>query len=71
MTDKDHEALLAVLLKHKGCVVISGYDTELYRDMLAGWKICERTAYSQVCSKKREIIWMNYEPPAEQMTLGI
>lgn len=71
MTDKDHEALLAVLLKHKGYVVISGYDTELYRDMLAGWRMCEKTAYSQVCSKKREIIWINYEAPAQQMTLEI
>lgn len=70
MADEDHEALLAALLKHKGYVVISGYDTELYRDMLSGWRMCEKTAYSQVCSKKREIIWMNYEAPAEQMIFG-
>lgn len=71
MTDKDHEALLNMLLKHKGYAVISGYDTELYRDMLSGWRMCEKTAYSQVCSKKREIIWMNYKPPVEQMALEI
>lgn len=62
MDDKDHEALLDVCLKHKGYVIISGYETELYNSMLAGWNKYETTAYSQVCSKKREVIWMNYEP---------
>lgn len=63
----DHEELLALLLKHKGPVVISGYETELYANMLAGWNRYETTAYSQVCSKKREVLWMNYDPPARQM----
>lgn len=64
----DHEELLALLLKHRGPVVISGYETELYDNMLAGWNRYETTAYSQVCSKKREVLWMNYDPPARQMT---
>lgn len=29
----------------------------------------ETIAYSQVCSKKREIIWMNYEPPEKELNL--
>ncbi len=69
MDDKDHEELLKVLLRHKGCAVISGYDTELYNDMLTGWHKFEAVPYSQVCSKKREIIWMNYEPAKRQLTL--
>ena len=69
MGDCDHEELLKTLLTHKGTVLISGYDTELYRDMLKGWHRAERTAYSQVCSKKQEILWMNYEPPGKQMKL--
>ena len=68
MDDEDHEALLDILLKHKGYVVISGYETELYNSMLAGWNRYEMTAYSQTCSKKREILWMNYEPPGKQLT---
>lgn len=70
MDAEEHEKLLALLLAHKGPVVISGYETELYNDMLAGWKRFETTSYSQVCSKKREVIWMNYEPPARQMNFG-
>lgn len=69
MDDRDHEELLALLLEHKGAVVISGYETELYNTMLAGWNKYETTAYSQVCSKKKEVIWTNYDPPAKQMSL--
>ena len=64
----DHESLLALLLKHKGPVIISGYETELYNNMLAGWSRYKTTAYSQVCSKKKETIWMNCSPPAKQMS---
>lgn len=68
MEDGDHEELLDALLKHKGYVIISGYDTEMYNSILKGWHKEETTAYSQVCSKKKEIIWMNFEPPVKQMT---
>ena len=64
----DHERLLALPLKHKGPVIISGYETELYNNMLAGWSRYKTTAYSQVCSKKKETIWMNCSPPAKQMS---
>lgn len=60
--------MLALLLRHKGPVIISGYETELYNNMLVGWNRYETTAYSQVCSKKREVIWMNFEPVNRQMT---
>ena len=63
-----HEELLEAAKAHKGSVLISGYDTELYNDMLRGWHKEETTSYSQVCSKKREILWMNYEPPKRQLT---
>lgn len=68
MDDKDHEILLRLLLQHKGPVLISGYDTDLYRDMLGDWNRYENVSYSQVCSKKQEVLWMNYEPPEKQMS---
>lgn len=71
MGDKDHEALLDILLKHKGYAVISGYETELYSSMLAGWNRYETTSYSQTCHRKREIIWTNYEPPGMQMSFRL
>lgn len=70
MDDGDHEALLNVLLVHKGYVTISGYDTGLYNSMLKGWNRYEMVSYSQVCSRKREVLWMNFEPPGRQLTFG-
>lgn len=70
MNEEEHKELLELLLMHKGSVIISGYDTELYNTMLADWNRYETTAYSQACSKKREVIWMNYDPPLRQMALN-
>ena len=64
MDDADHNDLLDVALAHKGPMLISGYDNPLYEDRLRNWHREERTSYSQVCSKKREVLWMNFEPEA-------
>lgn len=70
MDDKGHEELLDILLLHKGKVLLSGYDNELYHNRLRGWHREEAVCYSQVCSRKREVLWMNYEP-VKQMELDI
>lgn len=69
MFDREsHEELLITALEHKGPVLISGYESDLYNEMLKDWHREERTVYSQVHSKKREILWMNFEP-IQQMKL--
>lgn len=68
MDDKEQHELLDVLTAHKGPVLLSGYDNDLYNDRLQGWHREETTCYSQTCSKKREILWMNFEP-VKQMEL--
>jgi DNA adenine methylase len=70
MDNAEHERLLDLLIKHKGYVIISGYDTELYNSILKDWNKYETVSYSQVCSKKKEVIWMNYEPPGKQLSFG-
>ena len=70
MSDSDHEELLDMLLRHKGYVIISGYDTALYNDMLRSWNRFEKISYTQVVAKKKEIIWMNYDPPNRQLSLN-
>ena len=62
LDDKGQDALLDAALDHKGPLLISGYDNTLYNDRLHGWHREETTNYSQVCSKKREVLWMNFEP---------
>lgn len=68
MDDEEHGELLGILLNHKGPVLISGYDTKIYNDKLMGWNRYEKISYSQVCSRKKEVLWMNYEPPVRQLT---
>ena len=71
MNDDDQEELLDTLLEHKGPVMISGYESELYSRKIGDWYREKTTSYSQVCSKKREIVWMNYERPIKQMKLSL
>lgn len=69
MDDQDHEKLLDVLLAHKGPVILSGYDNDLYNDRLKNWYREETVCYSMVCNKKKEILWMNYDADIGQMSL--
>lgn len=62
MDDNEQEKLLDVVTKHKGSILLSGYDSGLYNSYLSGWHREETTSYSQVASKKREVLWMNFEP---------
>ena len=50
------------MVEHKGPEIISGYDNDLYADKLREWRREETVAYSQVASRKKEVIWMNFEP---------
>lgn len=68
--EKSHRRLLEAAREHKGPVLISGYETELYNDMLAGWHREETTCYSRACSKKKEILWMNFEPAVQMSLFG-
>ncbi len=83
MTDADHNELIEVLLRVKGVVVLSGYDSSLYSP-LEGWhKITHETiAYSaasvndtlqgegarMASAKRTECIWVN-RPPEQGILL--
>lgn len=68
MNDDEHVRLLDALLDHTGPVIVSGYDNGLYADRLREWRREEKTTYSQIASKKQEIIWMNFDP-VRQMSI--
>ncbi|MFQ7249127.1 MAG: DNA adenine methylase, partial [Ruminococcus sp.] len=69
MTDQDHKDLLEVLRNHKGYVIISGYQSELYDDILHGWHKKETISRTQSGEKKKEILWMNFEPEGQQISM--
>lgn len=66
MTDEDHRDLLDVLLAHRGPVLLSGYESDLYDDALKGWCREETTAFAQTATKRREVLWMNFEPEHQE-----
>ena len=66
MSDQDHEELLETLLAHKGPAIISGYDSPLYNDRLRDWHREEAVSYSQVSTRRTEVLWMNFEPEGQR-----
>lgn len=64
MTEQDHLDLLAVLLQHKGSVILSGYPSEMYDRELRGWSRIARKSYNQNADQRTEVLWCNFEVPS-------
>ena len=62
MDEDAHVELLDLLKAHKGFVLLSGYDSQLYNDALSGWHRETIDTRDQTASKKKEVLWMNFEP---------
>jgi len=65
MTDDDHIALADALNKFRGKVVISGYQSMLYKRLYADWKcvkkqVANHSSQQKTKSVKVECIWTNY-----------
>lgn len=66
MSLERHVELLGMLRNVKGQVVVSGYDHEVYNDMLSGWKKVTKTAKSSIQNSKSvldrgdrtEVLWI-------------
>lgn len=71
MSDAEHEKLLKVLVKHSGKVLLSGYDNDMYNDVLTGWKKVQKSTRAEGGRKRTETLWMNYDIGNEQMSLFI
>ena len=61
MLDADHEDLLKTLLQSKAKIMISGYESEMYNDYLAGWKKRQFSSCAEHGKPRTETVWMNYE----------
>lgn len=66
MTDADHRDLLDALKAHRGPVLLSGYESSLYRDALKGWYTDTAETITQTSAKRREVLWMNFEPVVQE-----
>ncbi|MBC1209494.1 DNA adenine methylase [Listeria booriae] len=65
-TDQNHSDLLDVLLDHQGPVILSGYDSEMYKKALKDWTIECKGVNALNGSKRTEILFIN--PIAAQYT---
>jgi DNA adenine methylase len=69
MANNEHEELLATILQSKAKILISGYDSELYNDMLSGWFKKSFDSNAEYGLKRKEIVWANYEIEPKQISL--
>lgn len=59
MTDDDHRALADQLKRAKGHVVLSGYDSDLYRDLYADWRMVTMETDTVQKTKQVECLWLS------------
>lgn len=71
MTECDHEALLNVLLSSKAAVMISGYECELYEDLLKGWRKEKIATTAEYGLARDECLWMNFDLEVRQMRMEV
>lgn len=62
-TASDHERLLDVLRSLPCMVMISGYDSALYRKRLAEWRTVTFQAKTHV-DTRNECVWLNFDAPS-------
>lgn len=62
MSDGEHEKMLQKAVTSKAKIMISGYASEMYDDMLSGWYRKEFRSHAEMGSRRTEVVWMNYEP---------
>lgn len=58
----DHERLLGVLKALPCKVMLSGYDSPMYRSLLADWRCVSFAAKTHV-DVRQEWVWLNFDPP--------
>lgn len=59
LTDSDHLRLAKLLHSLRGAVVLSGYDSALYREMYADWRRVERAAHADGARERVEVLWLS------------
>lgn len=69
MNDQDHIELIELLLKHSGKIIISGYNNDMYNDLLTGWNKKSMAAITEGGRSAEEVIWMNYKL-IDQLSFG-
>jgi DNA adenine methylase len=59
MTDDQHAEMADGLRGLKGMVIVSGYRSDLYDRLYAGWRRIDRNAFADGASKRVESLWLS------------
>ena len=59
MTAEDHETMLQSILKSESMFVISGYDSDLYNDLLHGWHTVRLDVLAEKNQPRTEVLWLS------------
>jgi DNA adenine methylase len=60
MTELEHIELLKTICKSKSKIILSGYDSELYKQYLKNWNKHEVESRTESKDIKTECLWLNY-----------
>lgn len=63
MTDDDHAELALALTALKGMVVLSGYESDLYRKLYGGWRTVRKETYADGARPRVEMLWISPNTP--------
>jgi len=69
MGDSDHQALLDLLDKCAGPVILSGYSNPLYDERLAHWRSLSHPSVTQSGKIRSEMLWLNAQAVAQRPSL--
>jgi len=69
MDQEGHIGLAAALRAVQGKVIVSGYASDLYERLYAGWSRMEFDALADGARPRKEVLWMNYEPQSQGLLL--
>jgi 16S rRNA G966 N2-methylase RsmD len=64
-SDLQHLQLLKLLKRFRCPVMISGYRSSLYEQVLEGWRVLTYQAITRNGTQATEYLWMNYPEPVE------
>ncbi|MCP5075527.1 MAG: DNA adenine methylase [Rhodobacteraceae bacterium] len=59
LSDSDHVELLELAKSLRGMVVLSGYASLIYDELLSGWQRVEKPALADGARKRTEVLWIN------------
>ncbi len=69
MTREDHVSLLRRLREAEGKVIISGYPSDLYDEILHDWRREKRMAQADRAQPRTEVLWISPNVPRQQHDL--